>query len=107
MLAINLSDELYIPPPHTHTHTQADAIKSLTREIVSVIKTFRKSDDIYSRNPIPRLLNLMDHDVTISDPFRKPHSAFVSLFLMHKGVFYLTTAMEANRSATFTENALT
>ena len=75
--------------------------------LVSVIKTFRKSEDIYSRNPIPRLLKLMDQDVTTNDPFRKPHHQFVSLFLMHKGVFYLTTAMEANRSATFIENALT
>ena len=42
----------------------------------------------------------------MSLPFRKSHSAFVSLFLMHKGVFYLTTTMEANRSSTFTDSAL-
>ena len=92
---------------HTHIHTPADAIKKLTREIVSVIKTLRKVDDIYSKNPIPRLLKLMDHDVTTNDPFLRPHATFVSLFLLHQGVFYLTIAMESNRSAAFIENALT
>ena len=102
-------------PPHTHTHNipshthsyTADAIKKLTREIVSVIKTLRKLDDIYSKNPIPRLLKLMDHDITTNDPFLRPHATFVSLFLLHQGVFYLTIAMESNRSAAFIENALT
>lgn len=98
----------HIPPlPHTHAHTLADAIKKLTREIVSVIKTLRKLDDIYSKNPIPRLLKLMDHDITTNDPFLRPHATFVSLFLLHQGVFYLTIAMESNRSAGFIENALT
>ena len=32
---------------------------------------------------------------------------FARAFLKNKGVFYLTQAMDANKSATFTENALT
>lgn len=83
-----------------------EAIKALTKEIMSVIKTLRKSDDIYSRNPLPRLLRLMDRDITSSDPFVKPPAPLTSIFLLHQGVFYLTLAMEANRSSTFTENAL-
>ncbi|CAI8007075.1 Cullin-9, partial [Geodia barretti] len=84
-----------------------EARKALVKEMLSVIKALRRSEDIYSRNPLPRLLRIMDRDMTSNDMFLRPGVTFARAFLKNKGVFYLTQAMDANKSATFTENALT
>ena len=40
--------------------------------MLSVIKALRRSEDIYSRNPLPRLLRIMDRDMTSNDMFLRP-----------------------------------
>ena len=71
-----------------------------------MIKVLRKLDDIYTKNPLPRLLEPMEKDVSGEDPIPQTDETFASVFLSHRGVFYLSVAMEHNRSSAFTENAL-
>ena len=101
-----LPENLDISPENATLDTSCPQVKALTREIMIVIKLLRNADDIYSKNPLHRLLKLMDRDITVANPFLTPRNAFPALFLLHEGVFYLTQAMAANRSSSFTENAL-
>ena len=90
---------------HTHTHT-AEQLKALHEEVISVIKVLRRLDEIYAKNPLPRLLAPMEKDVAGEDPIPQTDQTFASVFLAHYGIFYLSIAMEHNRSTAFTENAL-
>ena len=100
---------LYFTHTHTHTHTHihtAEQLKALHEEVISVIKVLRRLDEIYAKNPLPRLLAPMEKDVAGEDPIPQTDQTFASVFLAHYGIFYLSIAMEHNRSTAFTENAL-
>ena len=102
-----LPEDLDVGLENPTLDTSSPQVKAITREIMIVIKLLRSTDDIYSKNPLPRLLKLMDRDLSINTKlFLTPRNAFPTLFLLHQGVFYLTQAMGANRSSSFTENAL-
>ena len=90
-----------LPPPLT-----AEQLKALHEEVISVIKVLRRLDEIYAKNPLPRLLAPMEKDVAGEDPIPQTDQTFASVFLAHHGIFYLSIAMEHNRSTGFTENAL-
>ena len=84
----------------------AELMKTLNHEVIVVIKAFRQTDEICNKNPLPRLLRLMDRDPTSDSVFHKPSRIITKVFLQHHGVFYLGKAMDLNRSSGFTENAL-
>ena len=60
---------------------------------MSVIKALRRAEDIYSRNPLPRLLRIMDRDMTTNDIFLRPgHTSLVleqKYFSVHSSIFYI------------------
>ena len=58
--------------PSSTSLTAEEARKALVKELLSVIKALRRSEDIYSRNPLPRLLRIMDRDMTSNDMFLRP-----------------------------------
>lgn len=84
----------------------AEQLKALHEEVISVIKVLRRLDEIYAKNPLPRLLALMEKDVSEEDPIPQTDETLASVFLAHRGIFYLSVAMEHNRNSEFTENAL-
>ncbi len=84
----------------------AELIKKLNHEVMAVVKSLRMIDEISTKNPLPRLLRLMERDLTSTSVFYTPTKIFAKIFLLHHGVFYLGQAMEANRNVEFTENAL-
>lgn len=71
-----------------------------------MVKSLRKKEEIGEKNPLPRLLRLMERDLTSTSIFHTPSKIFTKIFLLHHGVFYLARAMDVNKTPEFQENAL-
>ena len=84
----------------------AEYVSTMNREIISVVKALRKLDDIALKNPLSRIVALINKDILSRDKFVEVSPLFVSLFLRHHGVFYLCQALEMNRSSQFTDQAI-
>lgn len=93
--------KLFAVPPYT-----AEYVSTLNREIISVVKALRKLDDITQKNSLSRIVALINKDILSREKFVEVSPLFVSLFLRHRGVFYLCQALEMNRSSQFTDQAI-
>ena len=86
----------------------------LNDEIMSVVKTLRQSEEIATKNPLPRLLRLMEKRRKEEGgdggdgegSFGIFSQVFAKIFFSHRGVYYLCQAMDLNKTNPFNEDAI-
>ena len=77
---------------------------SVDKEICNLVKVLSAYTGPTSKNPIPRLLQLLEGGERSSTD--NTSCSAVDTFLQHNGVIHLSVAVETNNSAIFKENAL-